>query len=95
MWNFYVYDLLHGKPRWLSGRVSDYGARGTRFEPQDCREVSLSKTIKWLHHNMTEKLLTGMFSKIKQTKPNIQDARWPVFTVEFIVIVTSFYTRGL
>ena len=91
MWSFYAYVFFYirdGEPRWLSGRASDSGARGSRFEPDDCRVVSLNKTLKWLRPNMTEKLLTGMLSKLKQTKPNIRDARWPVFTVNFIVIVT-------
>ena len=31
--------------RWLSGRASDSGARGRRFETYRCRVVSLSKTL--------------------------------------------------
>ena len=31
--------------RWLSGRVSDSGARGPGFETYRCRVVSLSKTL--------------------------------------------------
>ena len=34
-----------GGARWLSGRVSDSGARGRGFETYRCRVVSLSKTL--------------------------------------------------
>ena len=34
-----------GMARWLSGRVSDSGARGPEFEPHDRHVVSLSKTL--------------------------------------------------
>ena len=60
--------------RWLSGRVSDSGARGPGFETYLRRVVSLSKTLyspKVLVNypgsdgsvpDMTEKLLTGTLS---------------------------------
>ena len=60
--------------RWLSGSVSDSGARGRGFETYRRRVVSLSKTLyspkvlvnypgkRWLRPNMTEKLLTGTLS---------------------------------
>ena len=56
--------------RWLSGRVSDSGARGPGFETYRRRVVSLSKTLyspkvprkRWLRPDMTEKLLTGTLS---------------------------------
>ena len=34
-----------GGARWLSGRVSDSGARGPEFETYRRRDVSLSKTL--------------------------------------------------
>ena len=37
--------LLTRGARWLSGRVSDSGARGRGFETYLCRVVSLSKTL--------------------------------------------------
>ena len=37
--------LLLGGARWLSGRVSDSGARGPGFETYRRRVVSLSKTL--------------------------------------------------
>ena len=40
---FSLYD--HGGARWLSGRVSDSGARGPGFETYRRRVVSLSKTL--------------------------------------------------
>ena len=59
--------------RWLSGRASDSQTRGREFETYLCRVVSLSKTLyspkvlviprkRWLHPDMTEKLLTGTLS---------------------------------
>ena len=56
--------------RWLSGRASDYGARGRVFETYLRRVVSLGKIHnspkvlviprkRWLRPDMTEKLLTG------------------------------------
>ena len=36
---------LHRGARWLSGRVSDSGARGRGFETYRRRVVSLSKTL--------------------------------------------------
>ena len=59
--------------RWLSGRVSDSGARGREFETYRRHVVSLSKTLyspkvlviprkRWLRPDMTEKLLTGTLS---------------------------------
>ena len=53
--------------RWLSGRVSDSGARGRGIETYRRRVVSLSKTLysprkRWLRPDMTEKLLTGTLS---------------------------------
>ena len=60
--------------RWPSGRVSDFGARSWGFDTYLRRVVSLSKDTftpqkvlviprkRWLHPNMTEKLLTGMLS---------------------------------
>ena len=41
---FDLYQFLRGS-RWLSGRVSDSGARGPRFETYRRRVVSLSKTL--------------------------------------------------
>ena len=67
---------------WLSGRVSDTGARGRGFKTYPCHVVSLSKILyspkvlviprkQWLSLDMTEKLLTGMLhlntNKTKQT----------------------------
>ena len=37
--------ILSGGARWLSGRVSDSGARGPGFETYRRRVVSLSKTL--------------------------------------------------
>ena len=37
--------LINGGARWLSGRVSDSGARGPGFETYRRRVVSLSKTL--------------------------------------------------
>ena len=37
--------ILYGGARWLSGRVSDSGARGPGFETYRRRVVSLSKTL--------------------------------------------------
>ena len=58
-----------GGARWLSGRVSDSGARGRGFETYRRRVVSLSKTlyspkvlVNYPGINMTEKLLTGTLS---------------------------------
>ena len=78
---FYQYlvsdrDPINGGARWLSGRVSDSGARGRGFETYRRRVVSLSKTLyspKVLVNypgsggsfplpDMTEKLLTGTLS---------------------------------
>ena len=39
------YKLSVGGARWLSGRVSDSGARGRGFETYCRRVVSLSKTL--------------------------------------------------
>ena len=39
------YTLINWGARWLSGRVSDYGARGPGFETYRRRVVSLSKTL--------------------------------------------------
>ena len=40
------YDIIRdGGARWLSGRVSDSGARGPGFETYRRRVVSLSKTL--------------------------------------------------
>ena len=41
----YVVAFVHGGARWLSGRVSDSGARGPWFETYRRRVVSLSKTL--------------------------------------------------
>ena len=62
---------------WLSGRAFDSGARGQGFKTYLRHVVSLSKTLyshestgntrkRWLHPDMTEKLLTGMLSLNKQ-----------------------------
>ena len=60
--------------RWLSGRVSDSGARGRGFETYRRRVVSIEQDTllpestgklprkRWLRPNMTEKLLTGTLS---------------------------------
>ena len=48
VWNNYMgYEVnaLKGGARWLSGRVSDSGARGPGFETYRRRVVSLSKTL--------------------------------------------------
>ena len=42
--SFKTFLLLRGA-RWLSGRVSDSGARGPGFETYHRRVVSLSKTL--------------------------------------------------
>ena len=82
------YEPCHKKTwgaRWLSGRVSDSGARGRGFETYRRHAVSLSKTLyfpkvlvkfprkRWLRPDMTEKLLTGTLSRNtnKQTKKPI------------------------
>ena len=39
------YNIKSRGARWLSGRVSDSGARGPGFETYRCRVVSLSKTL--------------------------------------------------
>ena len=39
------FTLEEGGARWLSGRVSDSGARGRGFETYRRRVVSLSKTL--------------------------------------------------
>ena len=41
----YSHTLHTGGARWLSGRVSDSGARGPGFETYRRRVVSLSKTL--------------------------------------------------
>ena len=45
--NFFLKNhyILPGGARWLSGRVSDSGARGRGFDTYRCRVVSLSKTL--------------------------------------------------
>ena len=40
-----IYKRSFGGPRWLSGRVSDSGARSPGFETYRRRVVSLSKTL--------------------------------------------------
>ena len=40
-----LFPLCEGGARWLSGRVSDSGARGPGFETYRRRVVSLSKTL--------------------------------------------------
>ena len=42
---FWVYSSCDWGARWLSGRVSDSGARGPGFETYRRRVVSLSKTL--------------------------------------------------
>ena len=63
---------------WLSGRVSDSGARGRGFDTYRRRVVSLSKTLyspwlitqeAWLRPDMTEKLLTGTLSLNTNKQP--------------------------
>ena len=66
-WPHDLYFMVHcsGGARWLSGRVSDSGARGPGFETYRRRVVSLSKTLYspkvlvnypgWLRPDMTEK----------------------------------------
>ena len=44
-WNALPDSLISGGARWLSGRVSDSGARGPGFETYRRRVVSLSKTL--------------------------------------------------
>ena len=67
-------NILPSGAPWLSGRVSDSGARGQGFDTYLCRVVSLSKDTftprkvlviprkRWLCSHMTEKLLTGTLS---------------------------------
>ena len=43
--NYCLFLLSYGGARWLSGRVSDSGARGPGFETYRRRVVSLSKTL--------------------------------------------------
>ena len=43
--NKLVFPVLFWGARWLSGRVSDSGARGPGFETYRRRVVSLSKTL--------------------------------------------------
>ena len=45
MFKKYLSHILLGGARWLSGRVSDSGARGPGFETYHRRVVSLSKTL--------------------------------------------------
>ena len=66
--------------RWLSGRVSDSGARGRGFETYGRRVVSLSKTlyspkvlVNYPGSDMTEKLLTGTLS-LNTNKQKLQYA---------------------
>ena len=40
-----LYYKFYGGARWLSGRVSDSGARGQGFDTYRRRVVSLSKTL--------------------------------------------------
>ena len=40
-----LHHIAFGGARWLSGRVSDSGARGPGFETYRRRVVSLSKTL--------------------------------------------------
>ena len=65
------FSIISWGARWLSGRVSDSGARGPGFETYLRRVVSLSKTLyspKVLVNypgsdgSVTEKLLTGTLS---------------------------------
>ena len=42
---FFFFHLKYRGARWLSGRVSDSGARGPGFETYRRRVVSLSKTL--------------------------------------------------
>ena len=44
-WELRTNSLITGGARWLSGRVSDSGARGPGFETYRRRVVSLSKTL--------------------------------------------------
>ena len=71
---FSHYRISPGGARWLSGRVSDSGARGPGFETYRRRVVSLSKILyspkvlvnypgsDGCRPDMTEKLLTGTLS---------------------------------
>ena len=43
--SLFAYQAFYGGARWLSGRVSDSGARGPGFETYRRRVVSLSKTL--------------------------------------------------
>ena len=44
-YHLYCKSNMFGGARWLSGRVSDSGARGPGFETYRRRVVSLSKTL--------------------------------------------------
>ena len=70
-----TYQMFSCGARWLSGRVSDSGARGPGFETYRRRVVSLSKNFTprkywWLRPDMTEKLLTGTLS-LNTNKQNV------------------------
>ena len=70
---FACWVILHVGAQWLSGRASDFGARGRGLKTYLCQVVSLSKTVystkvlviprkRWLHPDMTEKLMTWTLS---------------------------------
>ena len=81
-------DIFRGA-LWLSGRASDSGARARGFETYLRRVVSSSKTLysrkvlviprkRWLHPNMTEKLLTGTLSLNTNKQTNKQTVTIPI-----------------
>ena len=79
VYNLKTKNMQTGLAQWHSGRASNSESRGPGFDPNKRhRVVSLSKTHKlptelvkprkrWLHPDMTEKLLTGTLSL--NTKP--------------------------
>ena len=77
-----VHSLIRGA-RWLSGRASDFGVRGQRFETYLRSVMSLSKTLyspkvlvipkkRLLCPGMTDKLLTGKLSLNTNNKKSDQ-----------------------
>ena len=89
--------------RWPSGRVSDTGVRGLGFDTYllPCcvleqvtftpRKVLVIPRNRWLHPNMTEKLLTGdVKHQYKQTNKQKLFEVWPA-----VITVSYSYSRNL
>ena len=98
----YIITCLRGA-RWPSGRASDSGARGWRFDTYLRRVVSLSKDTftpqkvlviprkRWLSPHMTEKLFNGMLT-LKALGIFLPDSRyWLSIFFRFCTKSVLFY----